>query len=60
MNPKNISDDIKADLAECGHSEETLKAMTPEEAFDEYCQWHGLLGWGSQLRRVMGQLNAAR
>lgn len=28
----------------------------PNSAFDEYCQRHGLNGWGPQLRFVIAQL----
>ena len=46
-------DDLNGDtldaLRERGHSDEQIEAMSPSEAFSEYCNWHGLLGWGNEL-----------
>jgi hypothetical protein len=41
------------DLKERGHSAEAITRMTAEKAFDEYCEWHGLCGWGMNLRHAM-------
>ena len=46
-------------LRERGHSDEQIEAMSPSEAFSEYCNWHGLLGWGDELWALMAELNRA-
>jgi hypothetical protein len=42
-----------------GHKTQDISAMTPEEAFVEYCDWHGLCGWGSILISALDSLRAA-
>lgn len=46
-------DDLKSALMERGHTEDQIKKMKPEKRFDEYCNWHGLIGWGPTLRRIL-------
>lgn len=36
-------------LQKRGHSEKEIAGMSPKEAFIEYCEWNGLLGWGEKL-----------
>lgn len=36
-----------------------LSAMTTEKLFDEYCNWHGLINWGPQLRGALSDLQKA-
>lgn len=33
--------------------------MTASEAFEAYCQWHGLLGWSSRLTSVIENISKA-
>ena len=40
-------------LAERGHSDDAILAMGPDEMFDEFCEWHGLIRWGPTLRTIM-------
>ncbi len=48
------------DLAKIPHSilenlysreltDEQIAEMTPPQAFKEYCEWHGLIGWSATL-----------
>ena len=46
-------------LHERGHTDESIANMSPEEAFIEYCSWHGLLGWGEALIDTLDSLRAA-
>ncbi|WP_159585966.1 hypothetical protein [Chelativorans xinjiangense] len=32
--------------------DEVIARMTPEEAFAEFCEWHGLIGWARTLMAV--------
>ena len=59
MNIEKIEQSIKEDLKDRGHSHEAIAAMTPEEAFAEYCSWQGLIGWGPQLIEALDNLRAA-
>lgn len=34
--------------------------MTAEEAFDEYCEWRALRGWGPHLRQTWQALQEAQ
>jgi hypothetical protein len=40
---------VLAALRNRGHDDEAIAAMSPQSAFREYCDWHGLLGWGDEL-----------
>jgi hypothetical protein len=51
-----LNSDVIGDLICRGHSKEQIHEMTPDEAFDEYCEWQGLIRWGTHLRAVMKQL----
>ena len=59
MNIKKIPDDVLEDLQQRGHSNKEIAAMTPEEAFGEYCMWNGLIGYGPSLIRALDKLRAA-
>ena len=56
----NIDPDVLDALRHRGHGENGIARMSPDEAFDEFCMWHGLVGWGPTLRRVMRNLAQAR
>ena len=46
MYPSWIADD----LIDRGHDvDDDIK---PKEAFDEWCEWNGLIGYGPQLRKL--------
>ena len=40
-------------LASRGHSDAGILRMTPDEMFDEFCMWHGLINWGPTLRHII-------
>lgn len=46
-------------LRERGHSDERIAAMTAERMFDEYCNWHGLIEWGPNLRAALASATKA-
>ena len=52
-----IPADILADLRERGVGNPA--DMTPDQAFDQWCEWNGLIAWGPRLRSVMEALRAA-
>lgn len=54
-----IPSNIVQDLISRGHDHESITQMTPAEAFDEYCSWHGLIGWGYTLREAIKALDDA-
>jgi hypothetical protein len=58
MNVENIPRHILDDLQErC--DEEEIKGCSAEYLFNEYCEWHGLRGWGEQLLHVLESLKKA-
>jgi hypothetical protein len=50
---------VLGDIRERGHSDEKIAAMTPLEAFREYCYWNGLTSWGSTLFAAVEELKKA-
>ena len=59
MDTNQLDDDIMEALEERGFDESDIKRMSTEEAFDEYCNWHGLIGWGYRLHRVHEAISKA-
>lgn len=51
---------VLSNLHERGHSDEKIKAMNWDEVFDEYCEYEGLIRWGSELRRVYANAKNAQ
>ena len=49
---------IYDDLRQRGHSADEIEQMTAEQAFAEYCQWHGLADWGDHLVQVLDALRS--
>ena len=54
-----INPDVYSALHNRGHTDLEISKMTPDEAFDEFCMWHGLIGWGDTLRNALNNLRAA-
>lgn len=59
MKTEILTDDVMNSLLSRGWSEEEIAKLSPEEAFDEYCEWHGLRGWGQTLRRALSNIQSA-
>jgi len=34
------------------HTDDEISEMEPEDMFDEFCEWHGLVGYGETLRET--------
>lgn len=43
MNARNMDPACLRALRRRGHSDASITAMTPEEAFCEYCAYHGIM-----------------
>lgn len=56
LNTKTLPANLLDALHKRGHADEQIAEMTPAEAFDEFCNWHGLSGWGGELWSLMGKL----
>jgi hypothetical protein len=39
--------------------DEDIERMTPREAFDAFCNWHGLLDWSGTLIKALDSIRAA-
>lgn len=59
MNLKDIPEQIVDANRERGHSDEQIQRMSAEKLFDEFCMWHGLIGWGRTLYQLANQLKEA-
>lgn len=46
--------DLDEDDASKDH---VIASWSKEKMFDEYCNWHGLIHWGPQLRSAMDFIN---
>lgn len=58
MDINKIPAHILKDLRErC--SDEEIKGCSAEYLFDEYCMWHGLIGWGGSLITTLDALRDA-
>jgi hypothetical protein len=49
MDPKKLSRPMLTTLRERGHTDQAISLMSAREAFDEYCNWHGIINWGDTL-----------
>ena len=56
LNTKTLPANLLDALHKRGHADEQIAEMTPSEAFEEFCNWHGLSGWGSELWSLMCKL----
>jgi len=45
MDIDKLPEHIISDLEKRGHTVDDIKEMTPEFAFDEFCQWNALGSW---------------
>jgi len=59
MDITKLQTSILIDLQSRGFELDEIEQITPEEAFDELCNWNGLLGWGPTLRGIMSNLQDA-
>jgi hypothetical protein len=50
---------VLGDIRERGHTDEKIAAMTPREAFREFCNWNSLPGWGDILFAAVEDLKNA-
>ena len=50
----SLPDDVYDALIKRGWS--GREQISTEDAFDEYCNWHGLISWGPTLRQVLKSL----
>lgn len=59
MNIEKITRDAIESLRARGHDDDAISRMNHDEAFDEYCNWQGLIGWGPRLRGIYANLSEA-
>ena len=54
-----LPDELIQALKKRGHSEIEIQKMEPDRAFSEFCNWHGLSGWGDSLWFMVQELKDA-
>jgi hypothetical protein len=59
LDVKKIPAEIVKDLRARGHDDIDIGNMSPEEAFSEFCNYNGLLHWGSSLFSAAFELKRA-
>lgn len=45
----NMRPDVISDVQEWLGPDRDVKTLSPQEFFDAYCRWHGLIGYGPVL-----------
>lgn len=58
MKLPDIPDHVLADVRERGWSDKQIEGMPARKVFDEYCGWHGLIGWGGRLYDIAIDLHS--
>ena len=56
---QKLPDYIVSALRSRDWADEEIDDMSPDKAFDEFCEWHGLIGWGLTLRGTLNHLRRA-
>lgn len=59
MKLDKIPEIILNDIRSRGWSDEEIQGFTAKQAFNEFCYWHGLLGWGDNLWDTVHKLKEA-
>ena len=59
MNPRNMDAACLRALRRRGHSDASIVAMSPEEAFCEYCAYHGIMNLQPNTLQMLDKLRAA-
>lgn len=60
MDITKIMNATKDDLHQRGWTNEEIEKMSPEKAFQEFCEWHGLINWGETLISVLDNLRESK
>jgi len=42
------------------YDREEIEELTPDQCFDAYCSWHGLINWSPKLIEALDSLRNAR
>ena len=56
MNSRNMDAACLRALRRRGHSDSSIAAMTPEEAFCEYCAYHGIMNLNPSTLEMLDKL----
>lgn len=59
MNIEKLNAAVLNDLRNRGHSDAAIAAMSPDEAFHEFCMWNGLINWAETLTSAIDNLRNA-
>jgi hypothetical protein len=56
-----LPDQVREDILQNRDTEdlEIFKTMTPNQAFDFWCEWHGFIGWSHTIRNALDAIRAA-
>ncbi len=59
MDINKIPEYVLDALRERGNSDDEIKKMSGDKAFEEFCAWYGFYDWASTLRNALDRLRAA-
>lgn len=59
IHPEQLAPTVIEALRERGHTDTEISAMSANEAFEEWCSWHGFLGWSSSIRIALDNIRGA-
>lgn len=57
MNFNDLPDRVQDALVGRGIEPDEVAVMSPKEIYTEFCEWYGLIGWGSLLWETAFTLN---
>lgn len=54
-----VEPSVLSALRKRSQTDQTISGLSPEEAFEQYCEWHGIIRWADTLVKVLDNLRAA-
>jgi hypothetical protein len=59
MQLADIPDEVVDAARERGFSDDAIENLSPQQLFNEYCQWEGLINYGYPLWEIVTKLKKA-
>ena len=56
INLDQLPKGIKTDLNERGFSDGEIAIMSASEAFEGWCEWHGIINWARRLEDTLNRI----
>lgn len=59
LDPSKLAKPVLEALHERGHTDKMIAQLSEADAFEEYCQWHGFLGWAPSILNAIDSIRGA-